>query len=213
MSGLSRRALLEAAGALFVNFSLAPLASAQGGPSPAAPSPRQLDSWLAVGTNGRVTAYSGKEELGQGIFTAQTQLVAEELSRFGSYVAKIDEAATLADDIEQIAVLAGGGIGPFAGDAFAGRVTSQAHEHRAAGGVPDIADLPVISNPPPVGEIVTAHRLGFPRQTMGQLCCIAGHVTPPPDRRCVRADSAPALCRGWPARKHLLARTCAASTR
>ena len=30
--------------------------------------------------DGSVTAYSGKEELGQGISTAQTQLVAEELS-------------------------------------------------------------------------------------------------------------------------------------
>src|SRR5262249_39033885 len=41
---------------------------------------RQLDSWLAIGTDGRVTAYTGKCELGQGIYTAQTQPVAEELS-------------------------------------------------------------------------------------------------------------------------------------
>jgi CO/xanthine dehydrogenase Mo-binding subunit len=42
--------------------------------------PAQLDSWLAVAADGRVTAYTGKCELGQGILTAQTQLVAEELS-------------------------------------------------------------------------------------------------------------------------------------
>src|SRR4029077_3322789 len=41
---------------------------------------RQLDAWLAIGADGRVTAYTGKCELGQGIYTAQTQLVAEELS-------------------------------------------------------------------------------------------------------------------------------------
>jgi len=41
--------------------------------------PKKLDSWLAVGADGTVTAYTGKCDFGQGIFTAQTQLVAEEL--------------------------------------------------------------------------------------------------------------------------------------
>ena len=39
----------------------------------------QLDSWIAIAADGSVTAYTGKEELGQGIVIAQTQLVAEEL--------------------------------------------------------------------------------------------------------------------------------------
>ena len=50
------------------------------GRSPGSPPINQLDSWIAIGADGSVTAYSGKEELGQGISTAQTQLVAEELS-------------------------------------------------------------------------------------------------------------------------------------
>src|SRR6202165_5202167 len=41
--------------------------------------PKRLDSWLAVGADGTITAYTGKCDFGQGIFTAQTQLVAEEL--------------------------------------------------------------------------------------------------------------------------------------
>ena len=41
--------------------------------------PKKLDSWLAVGADGTITAYTGKCDFGQGIFTAQTQLVAEEL--------------------------------------------------------------------------------------------------------------------------------------
>ena len=41
---------------------------------------RQLDSWIAIAADGSVTAYTGKCELGQGMSTAQTQLVAEELS-------------------------------------------------------------------------------------------------------------------------------------
>ena len=41
--------------------------------------PAQLDSWLAVASEGTVTAYSGKCDFGQGMLTVQTQLVAEEL--------------------------------------------------------------------------------------------------------------------------------------
>ncbi len=39
----------------------------------------QLDSWIAIAADGNVTAYTGKCELGHGLYTAQTQLVAEEL--------------------------------------------------------------------------------------------------------------------------------------
>src|SRR4029079_2105870 len=41
--------------------------------------PARLDSWIAVGGDGSITAYTGKCELGQGMLTAQTQIVAEEL--------------------------------------------------------------------------------------------------------------------------------------
>jgi nicotinate dehydrogenase subunit B len=42
--------------------------------------PRQLDSWIAIAADGTVTARTGKCELGQGMYTAQLQLIAEELS-------------------------------------------------------------------------------------------------------------------------------------
>jgi nicotinate dehydrogenase subunit B len=83
-AGFSRRRFLAGAGALVVGFSakgvLQP-AYAQGpeGGTPGAPPADQLDSWIALGADGSVTAYTGKEELGQGISTAQIQLVAEEL--------------------------------------------------------------------------------------------------------------------------------------
>src|SRR6266545_5670606 len=82
----SRRDVLKGTGALIVGFSamqvVAPLGVAQG-PFDTRTShvdPRQLDAWLAIAADGTVTAYTGKCELGQGILTAQTQLVAEELS-------------------------------------------------------------------------------------------------------------------------------------
>lgn len=78
----SRRDFLKTSGALIVGFSVGGnhIASAQfGGPVGGSPPLNQLDSWIAIAADGSVTAYSGKEELGQGISVAQTQLVAEEL--------------------------------------------------------------------------------------------------------------------------------------
>ncbi len=85
LSALSRRGFLKTSGALVVGFSMVDLATepahAQfGRPSPGSPPIDEVDSWIAIASDGSVTAYSGKEELGQGIVTAQTQLVAEELS-------------------------------------------------------------------------------------------------------------------------------------
>jgi nicotinate dehydrogenase subunit B len=82
----SRRDFLKSSGALIVSFSAAtlfdeqPFAQGQFGTRAGHIDPAKLDSWIAIGPDGRVTAYTGKCELGQGIFTAQTQLVAEELS-------------------------------------------------------------------------------------------------------------------------------------
>ncbi|MGH6827969.1 MAG: molybdopterin cofactor-binding domain-containing protein [Rhizomicrobium sp.] len=76
----SRRTVLE--GGLVVGFG-APFASARAkgafGTAPSHIDPRNLDSWLKVGADGNVTAFTGKCDFGQGMFTAQTQLVAEEL--------------------------------------------------------------------------------------------------------------------------------------
>jgi len=80
-AGFSRRDFLKGSGALIVGFRVTGATSAQppGSPSPRGPSRDQVDSWIAVAQDGGVTAYTGKCELGQGLYTAQTQLVAEEL--------------------------------------------------------------------------------------------------------------------------------------
>src|SRR5579872_2775830 len=84
-AGFSRRSFLAGAGALIVSFSMKgalQTALAQGafeGGTAGSPPLNQLDSWIAIAADGGVTAYTGKEELGQGISTAQIQLVAEEL--------------------------------------------------------------------------------------------------------------------------------------
>ena len=83
--GFSRRNFLKSSGALIVGFSVGgavKTAQAQGLSSgmAGAPPPNQVDSWIAIAADGSITAYTGKEELGQGISLAQWQLVAEELS-------------------------------------------------------------------------------------------------------------------------------------
>ena len=82
----TRRTFLKNAGVLIVGYSAGKLVSFTG-LSPdtlfAQPATRatdgQLDSWIAIAADNSVTAYTGKCELGQGMFTAQTQLIAEEL--------------------------------------------------------------------------------------------------------------------------------------
>ncbi len=82
----SRRDFLRASGALVVSFSASAVfdeaAFGQGefGTRASHIDPARLDSWIAIAADGTVTAYTGKCELGQGMLTAQTQLVAEELS-------------------------------------------------------------------------------------------------------------------------------------
>ena len=67
---------------MIVGFSLASTqkAGAQERAAAGSPPANQVDSWIAIAADGRVIGYTGKEELGQGIVTAQMQLVAEELS-------------------------------------------------------------------------------------------------------------------------------------
>ncbi len=82
----SRRDFLKGTGVLIVSFSLPArlnTAFAQSGtPANTIPRPSHLDevdAFLAIDASGSVTLFSGKVDLGTGIGTALTQIVAEEL--------------------------------------------------------------------------------------------------------------------------------------
>ena len=81
-AGFTRREFLAGSGALIVTFAVADVlgvtATAQGQET-ARTGSTMVDSWIAVDSKGYVTAYTGKCDIGQGLFTVQTQLVAEEL--------------------------------------------------------------------------------------------------------------------------------------
>src|SRR2546428_1626555 len=79
---LSRREFLKASGALIVTAAgpaLVGQALAQGAAPKPALVPTELDSWVAIAPDGRVTAFFGKMDMGQSLDIAIAQIVADEL--------------------------------------------------------------------------------------------------------------------------------------
>src|SRR5713101_1107745 len=91
---LSRREFLKASGALvvsaagpaFIGETLAQTAAVSTGSKPPLV-PTELDSWVAILPDGRVTAFFGKMDMGQSLDIASAQIVADELD---VDVAKVD---------------------------------------------------------------------------------------------------------------------------
>ena len=96
---INRRSLLQATGALVVSFSLT-LSASRAQPASAAKtvSPNRVDGFLAIDTDGNVVVYSGKVDLGTGVRTALTQIVAEELDVPMSHVTVIQGDTALTPD-------------------------------------------------------------------------------------------------------------------
>src|SRR5262249_59182262 len=79
---LTRRDFTAGLGGIVLSFSLSPpFASAQDKPRlpGSLETNRMLDAWLRIGADGKVTVFTGKVELGQGVVTALAQIAAEEL--------------------------------------------------------------------------------------------------------------------------------------
>jgi CO/xanthine dehydrogenase Mo-binding subunit len=102
LSGFSRRSILTGAGALVVSIGM-PVgpdmllavrsAAAQGAKPPLVPN--ELDSYIAINADGSVSAFFGKMDMGQGLFAAIGQMVAEELDvQFASVKVIMGDTAT-----------------------------------------------------------------------------------------------------------------------
>jgi nicotinate dehydrogenase subunit B len=80
---LSRREFVKDTGGLLIGFSLADgavLPQVLGAADTAAsPSPSRLDAWLRIDRDGSVHVFTGKTEIGMGVETGYTQIIAEEL--------------------------------------------------------------------------------------------------------------------------------------
>ena len=81
---VTRRDLLKGTSALIIGVAVPPLATISSATAEASVvtrtlNPAQLDTWLAIAADGRVTGYWGKMDMGQGVDTAIAQIIAEEL--------------------------------------------------------------------------------------------------------------------------------------
>jgi len=77
---LDRRGFFKTLGAGIVVASLMEAQESGGGRRGGQAAPKEIGAWLHIGTNGLVTAFTGKVEVGQNARTSLTQAVAEELA-------------------------------------------------------------------------------------------------------------------------------------
>src|SRR3546814_9637820 len=106
---------------------------------------------------------------------------AEEAACLLEHIAEGVEPAVEGDQVEEIAVLAGGGVDPFAGGAGTGLRPRETDIEAAAGRVPDIAHQPVAAVAAAVGKVVVASAFGIARETPRQIGGLIGHDRPPYD--------------------------------
>ena len=114
--------------------------------------------------------------LGFGRFGARQ---AQKASCLIGDIAEVDEAAALADHVEEIAIFGRGCISPMPGGAGTGFRPAEPDEHRPAGRVANVAHRPVAALAPPVGQVMAAYRLGITGEAARQFGSVAGHHAPP----------------------------------
>jgi hypothetical protein len=93
----------------------------------------------------------------------------EEPSGLVGDVTEVIEGTSRANDIEEIAMFSGRGVGPMADPARARPPAPKAHESRGARRIPDVADDPISAGAPAIGEIVAADSLGMAREAFGEI--------------------------------------------
>ena len=77
---LSRRQFLKAVGGgIVIFFSTEDLTAQERRPSGGQALPADFNAFLRIGADGRVTCFTGKIEMGQGIVTSLAQMLADEL--------------------------------------------------------------------------------------------------------------------------------------
>src|SRR5579864_6400617 len=100
---LSRREFVKDTGGLLIGFSFAegavlPQVLSAAADTAATPSPNRLDAWLRIDSDGNVHVFTGKAEIGMGVETGLTQIVAEELDvPFNRIVFVMGDTSTTAD--------------------------------------------------------------------------------------------------------------------
>jgi hypothetical protein len=103
----------------------------------------------------------------------------EEASCLVEDVAKVDETAALADNVEEIAVFASRGVGPMPCGATSAGGPGEADEEAAAWMVVHVAHKPVVAASAALREIRFADRLGVLGKAGGEVRRVAFHGCAP----------------------------------
>ena len=129
----------------------------------------------AAGGVGRAGCRRGLARRDFGLRLGLRPRQAEEAPRLVGNVPEFDEAATFADDVEQVAIFGRRLVDPVAGWAL--RRVFEPDMHRPARRVADIADHPVVAAATAGREIFAAHRLAIFSKATRQLGgrAFAGH--------------------------------------
>ena len=109
--------------------------------------------------------------LGHGNIWDYRRRTAKMRAGLGQKIGKAGDARPFANDVEEIAVFAGCGIGVFPSCTRPRGRPDESHEERAARVVLQIADHPVGAFPPPGGKVVTTNAFGMGRKLAQEVFC------------------------------------------
>ena len=140
----------------------------------------------------------------------------EKASGLVEHFAKAAQRPVCGDEVEQVAMFAGGCIDPFACGAACRGARLQSHVEASPRRTGDVADHPVTPLAATLGQIVATNLLGARAQPLGDVACLmgnTGHVRPPSGRRFVQSGNARRVCRRSTRHRRPEERTAAASKR
>jgi hypothetical protein len=89
------------------------------------------------------------------------------------------EAPAAGDDVQEVAMLAGGEVDPLTCRAFTGVSAFEAHRKAASRGIFGIADAPGVALATPIGEIGATNGFGVVRQATREIGGTVGHAVLP----------------------------------
>jgi hypothetical protein len=81
----------------------------------------------------------------------------------------LNEAAAFPDDVEQIAVFSGRGIGLLASCSLPPMTLAQPNEHGPAARLVNVTDDPIAANAPAIGKILPADEFGPLGEPAGEI--------------------------------------------
>ena len=95
------------------------------------------------------------------------------------------------DDVKEITMLGGRGVGPFSSSAFAEFRSEKPNIHRVPWRIHDVANDPIPAGAAAVGKIVPTNGFGIPGESPREIMCAVAHVKAFHGKRGPRSPASP----------------------